>query len=107
MSLVINTNSTATQSRNYLAANQTNLQRSLGRLASGSRIVRPSDDAGGLAVGNKITATVNRNVRTQQNAKQRHLVPSGSRWCAFFSGQDSRSYERAQDHVLGCDQERA
>ena len=48
MSLVINTNSTATQSRNYLAANQTNLQRSLGRLASGSRIVRPSDDAGGL-----------------------------------------------------------
>ena len=67
MSLVISTNSTATQSRNYLAANQTNLQRSLGRLASGSRIVRPSDDAGGLAVGNKITATVNRNVRTQQN----------------------------------------
>ena len=67
MSLVISTNSTATQSRNYLAANQTNLQRSLGRLASGSRIVRPSDDAGGLAVGNKITATVNRNVRAQQN----------------------------------------
>ena len=67
MSLVISTNSTATQSRNYLAANQVNLQRSLGRLASGSRIVRPSDDAGGLAVGNKITATVNRNVRTQQN----------------------------------------
>ena len=67
MSLVISTNSTATQSRNYLAANQTNLQRSLGRLASGSRIVRPSDDAGGLAVGSKLTATVNRNVRTQQN----------------------------------------
>ena len=53
--------------RNYLTENQTNLQRSLGRLASGSRIVRPSDDAGGLAVGNKITATVNRNVRAQQN----------------------------------------
>ena len=67
MSLVINTNSIATQSRNYLSTNQTNLQRSLGRLASGSRIVRPSDDAGGLAVGNKISATVNRNVRAQQN----------------------------------------
>ena len=66
MSLVINTNSIATQSRNYLTENQTNLQRSLGRLASGSRIVRPSDDAGGLAVGNKITATVNRNVRTHR-----------------------------------------
>ena len=67
MSLVINTNSIATMTRNYLTENQANLQRSLGRLASGSRIVRPSDDAGGLAVGNKITATVNRNVRTQQN----------------------------------------
>ena len=67
MSLVINTNSIATQSRNYLTTNQTNLQRSLGRLASGSRIVRPSDDAGGLAVGNKLSATVNRNVRGQQN----------------------------------------
>ena len=55
------------QSRNFLATNQTNLQRSLGRLASGSRIVRPSDDAGGLAVGSKLTATVNRNVRSQQN----------------------------------------
>ena len=67
MSLVINTNSIATMTRNYLTDNQTNLQRSLGRLASGSRIVRPSDDAGGLAVGNKITATVNRNIRGQQN----------------------------------------
>ena len=67
MSLVINTNTIATQTRNYLATNQTNLQRSLGRLASGSRIVKPSDDAGGLAVGNKLTATLNRNTRAQQN----------------------------------------
>ena len=61
MSLIINTNTIATQTRNYLATNQSNLQRSLGRLASGSRIVKPSDDAGGLAVGNKLTATLNRN----------------------------------------------
>ena len=67
MSLIINTNTIATQTRNYLATNQSNLQRSLGRLASGSRIVKPSDDAGGLAVGNKLTATLNRNVRAQQN----------------------------------------
>ena len=67
MSLVINTNTIATQTRNYTATNQTNLQRSLGRLASGSRIVKPSDDAGGLAVGNKLTATLNRNTRAQQN----------------------------------------
>ena len=67
MSLIINTNTIATQTRNYLATNQSNLQRSLGRLASGSRIVKPSDDAGGLAVGNKLTATLNRNTRAQQN----------------------------------------
>ena len=41
MSLIINTNTIANQNRNYLANNQTNLQRSLGRLASGSRIVKP------------------------------------------------------------------
>ena len=69
MSLVINTNSIATMSRNYLNTNQANLQRSLGRLASGSRIVKPSDDAGGLAVGNKLTAAQNRNTRTQQNVQ--------------------------------------
>ena len=69
MSLVINTNSVATTTRNYLNTNQANLQRSLGRLASGSRIVKPSDDAGGLAVGNKLTAAQNRNTRAQQNVQ--------------------------------------
>ena len=69
MSLVINTNSVATTTRNYLNTNQSNLQRSLGRLASGSRIVKPSDDAGGLAVGSKLTASLNRNTRAQQNVQ--------------------------------------
>ena len=69
MSLVINTNNIATITRNYLNTNQVNLQRSLARLASGSRIVKPSDDAGGLAVGNKLTATLNRNSRAQQNVQ--------------------------------------
>ena len=69
MSLVINTNSIATVTRNYLNTNQANLKTSLSRLASGSRIVNPSDDAGGLAVGNKLAATLNRNTRTQQNVQ--------------------------------------
>ena len=69
MSLVINTNNIATITRNYLNTNQANLQRSLARLASGSRIVKPSDDAGGLAVGNKLSATLNRNSRAQQNVQ--------------------------------------
>jgi flagellin len=69
MSLVINTNSIATVTRNYLNTNQANLKTSLSRLASGSRIVNPSDDAGGLAVGNKLAATLNRNTRAQQNVQ--------------------------------------
>ena len=69
MSLVINTNSIATVTRNYLNSNQANLKTSLSRLASGKRIVNPSDDAGGLAVGNKLAATLNRNTRTQQNVQ--------------------------------------
>ena len=69
MSLVINTNSIATVTRNYLNSNQANLKTSLSRLASGRRIVNPSDDAGGLAVGNKLAATLNRNTRAQQNVQ--------------------------------------
>ena len=104
MSLIINTNTIATQTRNYLATNQTNLQRSLGRLASGSRIVKPSDDAGGLAVGNKLTATLNRNTRAQQNVSNSiSFLRAG--WCACIRRQDSGSYERTQDDVLGRNQE--
>ena len=69
MSLVINTNSLATTATRNLATNSANLSRSLARLSSGSKIVTPADDAGGLAVANKIKAALNRNVRTQQNVQ--------------------------------------
>ena len=69
MSLVINSNTLATVTRNYLDTNQENLKTSLARLASGSKIVKPSDDAGGLAVGNKLRAVVNRTIRAQQNVQ--------------------------------------
>jgi flagellin len=67
MSLVINTNNIATIAAGNLHANQTALQKSLARLSSGSKIVTPSDDAGGLAVSTKIKAAINRNIRAQQN----------------------------------------
>ena len=67
MSLVINTNNIATIATNNLNANQEQLQRSLARLSSGSKIVAPHDDAGGLAVSTKLKAALNRNTRTQQN----------------------------------------
>ena len=59
MSVVINTNYAATAAANNLAASNLNLQRSLNRLSSGSKIVTPADDAGGLAVSMKISAEAN------------------------------------------------
>ena len=69
MSLVINTNNIATIASRNLATNQTNLQKSLARLSSGSKIVTPADDAGGLAVANKLKAVMSRNVRANQNVQ--------------------------------------
>ena len=56
MSVVINTNFAATVASNNLAASNAMLQKSLNRLSSGSKIVNPSDDAGGLAVSMKLSA---------------------------------------------------
>ena len=69
MSLVINTNSLATTATRNLGTNHANLQRSLARLSSGSKIVVPADDAGGLAVSNKLKAALNRSTRAQQNVQ--------------------------------------
>src|SRR5215204_2722399 len=56
MSVVINTNYAATVAANNLASSNEMLQKSLNRLSSGSKIVSPSDDAGGLAVSMKLSA---------------------------------------------------
>ena len=60
MSVVINTNAAATVAANNLAASNGMLQKSLNRLSSGSKIVTPADDAGGLAVSLKLTAAARR-----------------------------------------------
>lgn len=60
MSVVINTNFAATVASNNLAASNNALQKSLNRLSSGSKIVNPADDAGGLAVAMKLTAAARR-----------------------------------------------
>jgi len=57
MSVVINTNYAATVASNNLATSNTMLQKSLNRLSSGSKIVSPADDAGGLAVSMKLSAS--------------------------------------------------
>jgi flagellin len=60
MSVVINTNFAATVASNNLAASNSMLQKSLNRLSSGSKIVSPADDAGGLAVSMKLSAAARR-----------------------------------------------
>jgi flagellin len=60
MSVVINTNFAATVAANNLAASNEMLQKSLNRLSSGSKIVSPADDAGGLAVSMKLSASARR-----------------------------------------------
>ena len=67
MSVVINTNYSATVASNNLAASNAALQKSLNRLSSGSKIVSPADDAGGLAVSMKLSAAAKRQGAVSQN----------------------------------------
>jgi flagellin len=67
MSVVINSNIAASVASNNLAYSTNQLQDSLNKLSSGSKIVNPSDDAGGLAVSMKLTATVNRDSDLENN----------------------------------------
>ncbi|HEU5081151.1 MAG TPA: flagellin [Opitutaceae bacterium] len=60
MSVVINTNYSATVAANNLNTSNAMLQKSLNRLSSGTKIVNPSDDAGGLAVSMKLAAAAKR-----------------------------------------------
>ena len=54
MAITINTNPSATVATMHLSKNNAALKKSLNRLSSGSRIVQPVDDAGGLAVSMKL-----------------------------------------------------
>ena len=67
MSVVINTNSAATSAAYNLGNTNVNLQRSLNRLSSGSRINSSADDAGGLAVSMKMSASIRRTDATLAN----------------------------------------
>jgi flagellin len=67
MAVVINTNYAATIASNNLASSNSMLQRSLNRLSSGSKIVSPSDDAGGLAVSMKLSAAAKRSGAANTN----------------------------------------
>ena len=63
----INTNTASSMAAYNLSSTNTNLQRSLQRLSSGSRINSSFDDAGGLAVSMKLSASIRRTEATQAN----------------------------------------
>ena len=67
MALTINTNSSAATATMHLSKNNAALKKSLNRLSSGSRIVQPVDDAGGLAVSMKLESKIVRLSGAQKN----------------------------------------
>ena len=67
MAVVINTNYSASVAANNLSESNSMLQKSLNRLSSGSKIVTPADDAGGLAVAMKLSAASKRQGAVNQN----------------------------------------
>ena len=60
MAITINTNMAAARASFQLTKNNDALQKRLNRLSSGSRITKPADDAGGLAVAMKLKGSINR-----------------------------------------------
>ena len=82
MSVVISSNISAEIAANNLANSTRQLQTSLNKLSSGSKIVNPSDDAGGLAVSMKLQATADEEGALQNNIS------------------DSTSYLQTQDGAL-------
>ena len=55
---VISTNTAANTALRYLNINSADQSSSLSKLASGSRIVKASDDAAGLAIGTQLSSVV-------------------------------------------------
>jgi flagellin len=69
MSLNISTNTAALRAGSQLAMNQTRLQRSFDRLASGKKLSSPIENPGGLAVSMKLSAAINRLSGAQNNVQ--------------------------------------
>ena len=69
MPLNISTNTAALRAGSQLSMNQTRLQRSFDRLASGKKLSSPIENPGGLAVSMKLSAAINRLSGAQNNVQ--------------------------------------
>jgi len=68
MGLRINTNVTSLAAQRTLSNNNTQQANTLGKLSSGTRIVRSADDAAGLAISEKLKAQVRSTNQAERNA---------------------------------------
>jgi flagellin len=68
MGLRINTNVTSLAAQRSLGANSSEQARTLGKLSSGTRIVRSADDAAGLAISEKLKAQIRGSNQAERNA---------------------------------------
>ena len=80
MSLVISHNFAASYAARVLEKNNDNLQNSLGKLASGKRIVRPTDDAGGMAVELKLQGFCCQRRCSQAQHPEWDFLPANAGW---------------------------
>lgn len=67
--MIINTNVSAMNAHRQLGANQANMQNSMEKLSSGSRINKAGDDAAGLAISEKMRAQVKGLDQASRNAQ--------------------------------------
>ena len=68
MGLRINTNVTSLAAQRTLSANNAEQAQSLGKLSSGTRIVKSADDAAGLAISEKLKAQIRGVNQAERNA---------------------------------------
>lgn len=93
----INTNMQALKGARTLGKNSELLGRSLERLSSGSRILRPGDDPGGLATSERMTAQTSRIQAAQNN------IMGGVSWLQTadgFAGEMHRSLTRMSELAM-------
>lgn len=74
MGLRINTNVNSLTAQHRLAGHRENMELTQDRLASGSRIVRPMDDAAGLAISENLRSTVRATGQNIKNAREGFLL---------------------------------
>lgn len=68
MGLRINTNTTSLAAQRTLGNNNAEQAKTLGKLSSGTRIVRSADDAAGLAISEKLKAQIRGQSQAERNA---------------------------------------